>query len=180
MTARETADMLDLLEENLNTLRGDGRLPAAWKYQSGTITLENGWPVADAVCEDGRRERRPVIFTGFGHFGDIDRDMTVFPGMGVNVVQIELGPSRLFPREGKNREFEPDYSIVNSRILPMLEKAWKNNNTIALLISPHYHPDWLLKKYPELAAPSGFLKYEVNQPKAREMVRSISPRCSGS
>lgn len=171
MTARETADMLDLLEENLNTLRGGGRLPAAWKYQSGTITLENGWPVADAVREDGRRERRPVIFTGFGHFGDIDRDMTVFPGMGVNVVQIELGPSRLFPREGKNREFEPDYSIVNSRILPMLEKAWKNNNTIALLISPHYHPDWLLKKYPELAAPSGFLKYEVNQPKAREMVR---------
>jgi hypothetical protein len=52
MTARETADMLDLLEENLNTLRGGGRLPAAWKYQSGTITLENGWPVADAVREE--------------------------------------------------------------------------------------------------------------------------------
>ncbi len=171
MTAAETADMLNHLEENLKTLRSGGRLPLAWKYQSGRITLENGWPVADAVREDGRKERRPVIFTGFGHFGDIDRDMAVFPDMGVNVVQIELGPSRLFPREGKTREFEPDYSIVNSRILPMLEKAWKNNNTIALLISPHYHPAWLLKKYPELTTPSGFLKYEVNHPKAREMVR---------
>jgi len=172
MTGEEVADILNLLEKDLKTLRDGGKLPEAWKYRSSTVTLNNGWPVAEAVREDGRKEQRPVIFTGFGHFGDIDRDMAVFPGIGVNAVQIELGPRHLFPREGKTREFEPDYSVVNARILPMMEKAWKNNIKIALLISPHYHPDWLLKKYPELVAPSGFLKYEVNQPKAREMVQA--------
>lgn len=172
MTRQETADILNVLERDLKTLQSGGKLPEAWAFRSSPITLEGGWPVAAALREDGREERRPVIFTGFGHFGDIDRDMAIFPGMGVNVVQIELGPSSLFPREGKTREFEADYSVVNSRILPMMEKAWKNNIKIALLISPHYHPAWLLKKYPELASTSGFLKYEVNQPKAREMVQA--------
>lgn len=172
MTGQEVADILNLLEKDLKTLRDGGKLPEVWKYRSSAVTLNNGWPVAEAVREDGRKERRPVIFTGFGHFGDIDRDMAIFPDTGVNAVQIELGPSALFPREGKTREFEADYSVVNSRILPMMEKAWKNNIKIALLISPHYHPAWLLKKYPELTAPSGFLKYEINQPKAREMVQA--------
>ncbi len=172
MTRQETVDMLDLLDGNLKTLRDGGKLPEVWQSKSGAITLDRGWPVAKAVREDGREELRPVVFSGFGHFSDIDRDIAVFPQSAVNVVQVEIGPNSLFRNEGKDKEFEPDFSVVNSRILPLMEKAWKNNISIALLISPHYHPAWLLKKYPELASTSGFLKYEVNHPKAQEMVRA--------
>ena len=42
------------------------------------------------------------------------------------------------------------------------------------MISPHYHPEWLLKKYPEMASSSGFLKYEVTHPKAQEMLQAYT------
>ena len=149
------------------------------KFLSAPISLENGWPVATVADESGSQVRRPVVLAGYGHFTDIDRDIDLFQLQGVNVVQVEIGPSSLFPREGKSTEFEPDFSIVDSRILPLMKKAYENNVKIALLISPHYHPGWLLQKYPELASSSGFLKYEVTHPKALEMLHAYIPALVG-
>ncbi len=171
MIQPEIADMLSKIETDLQLLRNGGKLPEVWSFRSSPITLENGWPVAKVVSESGKEERRPMIFTGYGHFGDIDRDIAVLAEYGSNVIQVELGPSSVFPNEGKNKEFEANDAVVKSRFFPLLEKAWNNNTKIALLISPHYHPKWFLQKYPDVAAASGFLKYEVNNPKAREMVQ---------
>lgn len=179
MTRQDTADALADLSARIERLNTGNALPQTWKFLTSPVTLENGWPVAMVADENGKTIRRPVVFAGYGHFTDIDRDITRFQNQGANVVQVEIGPRALFPVEGKQTEFEPDFSIVDSRILPLMKKAQENNVKIALLISPHYHPEWLLKKYPELASSSGFLRYEVNHPKAIEMIRAYIPALIG-
>lgn len=171
MTRQEITETLSELAGQLAFLRNGGRLPVAWKLESGRISLENGWPVASAVSENNEKTRRPMIFAGYGHFSDIDRDIAQFPGIGANVVQVEIGPHHIFTREGTGNEFEITGSLLKSRLLPLLKEAHGNNVKISLLISPHYCPVWLLKKYPDMAASSGFLRYEVTHPKAREMMR---------
>lgn len=165
MVHRELEESLAALAEQLSFLKGGGSLPVAWKFKSGPVVLEKGWPVADAVSENGRRERRPVIFSGYGHFNDIDRDIALFPKIGGNVVQVEIGPRHLFPAAGTVS------AAVEERLLPLLEKAYRSDVKIALLISPHYCPQWLLDQCPEMAASSGFLKYEVTHPEAQKMMR---------
>ncbi len=175
MTRQDTREALADLAGTLERLQSGKPLPVAWKYHSAPTVLEGGWPVTLAVNEKGEKAQRPAVFTGYGHFSDIDRDIATFQHIGANVVQVELGPRHLFPREGKEKEFEPDFAALEKRYLPLLENAWKNNVKVALLISPHYHPAWLLKKYPELAASSGFFRYEVTHPKALEMLQAYIP-----
>ena len=172
MIRQDTEAALADLKKRIELLQSGGTLPGIWKFNTTPVSLQNGWPVATVSNEIGEKVRRPVIFCGYGHFNDIDRDIANFQLQGVNIVQVEIGPRALFPREGNSSEFEPDFSIVNSRLLPLMKKAYENNVKITLLISPHYHPAWLLKKYPELSSSSGFFKYEVTHPKAKEMLQA--------
>jgi len=172
MVEADTAGALADLADRLAFLKQGGQLPGTWRVLSGPVKLERGWPVTAAVGPDKKIEERPVIFAGYGHFTDIDRDMGLFPKIGVNVVQVEIGPKAIFPKEGQLDEFEPDLTEVKERLLPLLADAQKNNIRVALLISPHYIPAWLLKKYPDMASSAGFTKYEVTHPKARQMLQT--------
>ncbi len=52
---------------------------------------------------DGSEARRPVFFTGYGHFGRVVADLEKWPAYGTNIIQIELGPrdiARLNERYG--------------------------------------------------------------------------------
>ncbi|MBS1369166.1 MAG: hypothetical protein HPZ91_04325 [Lentisphaeria bacterium] len=172
MTNAEIAETLSDIAASLAELQAGRKLPETWKFRTSPIRQVDGWPVAEAVNEEGKTVERPVVSVGYGHFHDIDRDIEKFQNLAANTVQIEIGPDSLFPVEGKIQEFEPDFAKVDRRLRPLMEKAWKNNVKIILLISPHYHPDWFMKKYPEVKTDSpSFLKYEVTHPKAQEMVR---------
>jgi len=46
---------------------------------------------------------RPIFFNGYGHFGQVIADMEKWPGYGANILQIELGPSSIFPEEGLSK-----------------------------------------------------------------------------
>ncbi len=175
MTTPETVALLDELKETLAMLRSGKELPETWSYRSGAISLVDGWPTAELVSESGKTETRPMVNAGYGHFTRIDEDIAKFQKIGANTVQIEIGPRALFPREGKEREFEPDFAALDARVLALMKQAWENNVSIALLISPHYHPQWLLDKYPEMKQESGFLKYDLLHPKATEMLKAYVP-----
>ncbi|RAU98158.1 S-layer homology domain-containing protein [Paenibacillus sp. YN15] len=61
-----------------------------------------------------------------------------------------------------------------------LANAEEHDIAVSLLMSPHYFPDWMLSKYPELRSSStGFIKFNINHPKAREVIedylRAIIP-----
>jgi hypothetical protein len=117
---------------------------------------------------------RPVFFTGYGAFGQVRADIEKFPNYGVNIVQIETGPNSTFPKEG----------VVNDApardLLSVLNRAQKAGVAVNLLISPHYFPDWMLDKYPELRKKrEGFIGYCIHAPEARELlqrfVRTLLP-----
>lgn len=159
------------LENRLKQLQAGARLPETWQYVSSPSRLVDGWPVATNVNSQGHRQARKTVFTGYGHFEDVVRDLPEFQSLGANVIQIEIGPSAFFPAPGKTGDFsEISYRQLNTYILPAMKTAWDNNVKIALLISPHYHMDWLLQKYPEMRSNSGFMSYEISHPKAREMM----------
>lgn len=170
-----TADALSDLNGMLEQLKSGHQLPETWKFRTSPITLADGWPVATAVSDRGKTEKRPVVCVGFGAFADIDRDIAKFQNIAANTVQVEIGPLWLFPREGTPREFEPDFKFFDTRFQPLLKKAYENNVAVNLLISPHYCPPWLLEKYPDMKSVAGFLKYEVTHPKAAEMLKVYVP-----
>lgn len=185
MTAPEVEETLNGLEQRLGEYR-NGRIPPEyWRYHSGPVILRDGFPFAELTSTRGRREIRPVLFGGYGHFADVIRDLPDFTALGANIIQIEIGPSSFFPREGKTGEFsEPDFSDLENRIMPALKSAATHNVKVCLLLSPHYHPAWLLEKYPEMRTDSDFLKYEITHPKADEMldayINAVIPRLKAS
>ena len=179
MTNADIAGTLTDLDAMLKQLKSGKTLPPAWTFRSSAIKLVGGWPTATAMNDRGERVERPIVCVGYGAFADIERDIAKFQNMGADTVQVETGPLWLFPREGKNREFEPDFQEFDSRFTPLMKKAWENNVKIQLLISPHYCPDWLLAKYPEMKSASGFIKYEVTHPKAIEMLKAYVPAIIG-
>lgn len=141
MTAPEVVEALDELERELAEYRA-GRTPP------GILVLPvRPGPAARRfpVCGTGELARTaaapPVLFAGYGHFTDVIRDLPEFSSIGANLIQIEIGPSSIFPKEGKNGEFsEPDFSDLENRILPALRSAAEHNVKVCLLLSPHYHP----------------------------------------
>ena len=115
---------------------------------------------------DGSETRRPVFFTGFGHFGRVVADLEKWPAYGTNIIQIELGPSRIFPREGETDE------APLRELRGTLDRASKAGVAVCLLISPHYMPDWALMKWPQLRRHrEGFLQYCLHATEGQELLQ---------
>ena len=178
MITPECQELFAGMEADIRKLENGGTLPQAWSFRSSPVRLADGWPEAIAENESGKRETRPIVCAGYGHFEHIDRDVTFLRDLAVNTVMVEIGPRMVFPTEGKKQEFEPDFSYFDNRYNSLLKKAWENDVQVCLLISPHYCPKWLLDKYPDMKVPErpnrkpGFIRYEITHPKAQEMIRS--------
>ncbi len=160
---------LDRLEKQLSA---NETFPATWSYRTGKVsTYRQGIPVVSAVNEQGEKAEKPHFFVGYGHFDNARSDIEYFPSIAADVLQLEIGPRDVFPTEGKNGEFsEPTDRVFRSWIEQAMKRAHENNVQLSLLLSPHYHPQWWLAKYPELKAGNGMARYEINAPEAREMV----------
>jgi hypothetical protein len=114
----------------------------------------------------GATMERPVFFNGYGHFGRVINDMEKWPGYGANIIQIEVGPSRIFPKEGVTN------SAPVRELARTLDRAQKSGVAVCLLISPHYFPDWGLAKWPHLRKHrEGFLNYCLHAPEGQELLR---------
>lgn len=124
--------------------------------------------VAPARMPDGSIQERPMFFTGYGHFGRVVEEMEKWPGYGVNLIQIEMGPSRLMPAEGRIDESAPQ------EMLAILDRAQKSGVAVCLLISPHYFPEWALKKWPALKVRrEGFIDYCIHAPESRRLLQEF-------
>jgi hypothetical protein len=109
---------------------------------------------------------RPVFFNGYGHFGRVVSDLEKWPSYGTNIIQIEVGPSRIFPAEGVT-DGGPVRELVQT-----LDRARKSGVAVCLLVSPHYFPEWALAKWPHLRVHrDGFLKYCLHAPEGQELLQ---------
>jgi len=150
-----------------------GELPRAWA-QAETLErmvraalAHEQWPEAPEFVT-GPVEIEGPSFVGEvrWHFGQVRRDVDVFPDFGMNMIQIEFGPNSTMPDE----EGFDDGAIRN--FLEVCDRAAEAGTQVNLLISPHYFPAWALEKWPHLRECSGgFLRYCVHAPEAREVLR---------
>lgn len=130
--------------------------------------------IAPTVFPGSTPVRRPVFFTGYGAFDQVKEDIEKFPNYGTNIIFIEFGPVDIFPNENEISD------RVIKEYLQILDRGSKVGVAVTLLLSPHYFPDWMLKKYPHLKKKrDGFLQYCLHAPESKELllqyVRAIIP-----
>ncbi len=83
-------------------LAGMLQLPAVPRWTGMERPVVQGCSFIGPVAfANGTTVRRPVFFTGFGHFGQVVSDMEKWPGYGTNIIQIEFGPNSVLPAEDK-------------------------------------------------------------------------------
>ncbi len=128
------------------------------RYQTGPIEIEDGTFKQAGV---------PRYFVGMGHFGQVRKDIPLFPNYGFNIIQIEQGPTGVVLPDGS----------VNKRpieaLLKVLDNAALHNVKVNLLLSPHYMPQWAFEQNPELGKEGmGFIKYKINHPVARKIIET--------
>lgn len=159
---RRALMQLDELREVEEHLRQQSRSPspdvALWQCRGHRPKVANGSFVDETT--------RPLFFTGYGHFGQVRADIEKFPAYGVNIIQIEVGPSAIFPAEGEVND------APIRELQQILERAEKVNVAVNLLISPHYFPGWMQDKYPHLRKRrNGFLQYCLHAPESQQLLQ---------
>jgi hypothetical protein len=124
--------------------------------------------VAPVRLGGGRVETRPVFFNGYGHFNRVVTDMERWPAYGANVIQIEFGPSSVFPAENQTN------AAPMRAFRETLDRAQRAGVGVCLLISPHYLPHWAFEKWPHLRKRrEGFLQYCLHAPEGRDLLRQF-------
>jgi hypothetical protein len=135
------------------------------RYAGGPIAIKGGHFAAEVQWPDGRRETRPVFFNGYGHFGAVRRDVEKFPAYGLNILQVEFGPSSVV-----RPDLATDVSAVRD-FVTLLDRGQKAGVAVNLLISPHYMPGWVYEQHPEVGGVNGgFLRYDVDAPATRQVL----------
>lgn len=175
----QVADMEQMashLDGDLHQAESGGRLPVVprWTGARRSVVRSSAF-VGPTRTPGGNPQDRPIFFNGYGHFGQVVADMEKWPAYGANIVQIEVGPSALFPTENMVDESK----IIG--LLHTLDRAKRAGVAVCLLISPHYMPDWALQKWPQLHKKrEGFLQYclhaEEGQAVMRRFVQTLIPR----
>lgn len=145
------------------------------RYVTSPLEVSHAQTLGTRRFPDGKTERGPVFFTGYGHFGQVQRDIEKLPGYGCNIIQIEFGPNSVLPNETNTSDRAID------SFLAVCDRAAQANVSISLLLSPHYFPEWALAKWPYLKeCQGGFFKYCVHDPNARAVLetslRHVIPR----
>lgn len=143
---------------------GTYRPPLVPRYRTGSVEIAGRSFIADTeIPSTGARERRPVFFTGYGHFNQVREHLPIMGDLGANIIQVENGPSSTLPTEDRT-----DTSGVLAHVGRSLELGREHNVAVCVLVSPHYFPDWAFKKWPALdCVRGGFVRHAIDAPEAK-------------
>lgn len=160
------AAILDRVERELgDLLSGRRKELVAPRYVTSPIEIQGTSSVATVRWPDGREERRPVFFTGYGHFASVKRDLEKLPAYGLNFLQVEVGPSSTVRSEDKD-----DPQAIED-FAGLLQRGADANVAENLLLSPHYFPQWAYAKWPQVGGvKGGFLRFSIDAPEARSVL----------
>ena len=169
---KELTELLAKFSSELKTVdAGDASTMPIYMYRDSKKSLVKGLFECETIDQKGKKSVRPVIFSGYGHFNQVIQDLPYFPSLQNNTIQFEKGPRSVIKGEKPDGTLIVDTKEFSEGVLPALKKAKENNVAVNFLLSPHYFPDWVLKKYPDVAEEGlhGFVKFKYNHPKAMEV-----------
>lgn len=169
-------------------LAGTRRPRAAPLYVTQHPAVAGASFMGDVRWPDGRVEHeRPLFFVGYGHFGQVRRDIPQFSAYGTNIIQIEVWPSRIiYPPTHPGRPWDDSTGAITGDLQHVLDSAAKYNVAVNLLLSPHYFPPWALDMWPALRNDhgDGFIRFNVMAPRAHALLaaylRTLLPLIDGT
>ncbi len=173
--APRAAHVCDVLEASLTDaekslqsyISGKSKPQIVPRFVTGRLSVKDGNFWGDTIIPTtGKKERRPVFLEGYGHFGRIQSDIAKMPSLGCDIIQIECGPTNTLPAYGVTSD-----AAFRDYIGKALTEGEKNNVMVCWMTSPHYMPDWVLKKWPEIAHNGVGFSYSVDAPEARNVLR---------
>jgi hypothetical protein len=168
------AELNDLLQRGYALVAELKANPLAPRYAFAPVSaaaprLQDGWFMAKG--RDGALV--PAIYSGYGHFGKCVEDLPLLSGLGHNAVQIEVGgPRAVIKGENPDGSFIVDTTDIERHWGWALNRCAENNTNMILLMSPHYFPEWVLEKHPELKADSGFIGFKFGDPYVRRLMNT--------
>ncbi len=157
----------EAIQETQTLLKHPERDQPVPRYRTGPLEIVNG-----AFQQNGR----PVFFNGVGHFGQVREDIPILQEYGLNIIQIEIGPQNVLKEDGSF-----SLEALESGILKYLKDAETHHVAVCVLLSPHYFPQWAMKRHPELAdGGHGFMKFDIDHPIAgridEKFLRAVVPK----
>ncbi|EIP97705.1 hypothetical protein OpiT1DRAFT_02152 [Opitutaceae bacterium TAV1] len=163
LQARETTDVLAAAEKHLDAL-ASGRLAPYHQPVLAGASIEITSAGFRAVTQtNGKTESTPVILGGYGHFYNVVEDGEFLRETGSRLIQQERGPNAQLPNGA---------AAGARQILDTISRARNDGWLVDFLLSPHYMHKSLFSKYPDLenSGNSGFLKYNIDHPVARDAI----------
>ncbi len=93
-------------------LEGSSQPQEVPRYITGTTDISGYSFMGDTIVRSsGSEQRRPIFFTGYGHFGQVREDIPIFQDLGNNIIQIELGPRDVILDK---KDFVNQYTVSRS------------------------------------------------------------------
>jgi len=166
-------DMNRSLDESIARMKAylanPNLVPNVRRYRTGKVTIQGLSLVGPWVDDKGNSGHGPLFFCGYGHFSQVRKDMSRWPGYGINIIQsAEFGPSAILKSEN-------EISLEAARTaIETLDNAAVSNVRVDFLLSPHYFPGWALKKWPNIAkGGGGWIGYSMDEPEAKYVVEKF-------
>lgn len=108
--------------------------------------------IADTVSSDGKSEKRPVFYVGYGHWEN--DDMEDYRAMGVNLIQYEIGPEHILKKASDEEIAAGKLFTVDTEKLKevreVFERAEDCGVSIVFLTAMHYFPEFLYEYDPTI------------------------------
>jgi len=152
-------------------LDGTKKAREVTRFVTGNIEIRGGSMIGRAVNPvTGNAVTRPLFFTGYGHFDQIVNDIPKMTGYGADIIQTEVGPWHTVIEHDGGYAFNAQGV---EKIENILREAEKYNVRVDVLLSPHYFPQWVLRKFPHLNERSDyFLKFNMFDPEAKKVIET--------
>jgi len=162
LQVKETGLVLEQAKERLCALASGSARPYQMpKLAGGRISYDADgmlWKKADEAKEI------PVLPGGYGFFRQIADDLDFLAPTGTTLVQQERGPREL----SEEKKLTPGALSIT----PFLQRLADRGMFSDVLLSPHYFPEWALKKNPGLVTDAqGILKYNIDDPLAKSVIK---------
>ncbi len=189
---RELSEVAQRLDAMVDALAAAEKLDRfkTFTYVTSPIELRDGFYHATTVDDAGNRSVRPVIFNGYLRLFEhgtrlppqrLDDLFALFRAMGNNAVQYAgFGPyAWSYDNQHKiidvdqNGQFVYDPAVVaGERVAGTLALAAKNDIAVDLHLSvENVYPHEITGPYRLPYMDSGFLRYQFDDPRARDMVQ---------
>ena len=156
-------------------LSGGARPLQVPRYRTGRVEVRDGAFWGDTeIPSNGKRERRPVFFTGYGFFAQVIADLPKFEALGCNIIESA--------REGGGGcTVVAEDTPAEGFTIDSIPRAARYHVAVEWMSNTEYFPHWARKKWPELEGAGGaFYDIKVDAPQARKIFRLNLETCLGA